>query len=177
MQRKSKRIGTRRRNLIIGIGLLFSCGLLAQLAPDRTVQTEALAPRVVVPTFTSTPSIMETPTAPTKTTPPSRLLIATDTSLPLPTDTPTAMPAPSRVIAADKSSGGMAFTCTGGCSEPPAGSNCVIKGNVNTGSGENIYHVPNGQFYDRTDIKTEEGDRWFCTPEEAVAAGFRASSR
>ncbi len=69
-----------------------------------------------------------------------------------------------------------AFTCVGGCAEPPPGSNCVIKGNVNS-SQEKIYHVPGGQFYERTDIKPEEGDRWFCTAEEAETAGFRASQR
>lgn len=42
---------------------------------------------------------------------------------------------------------------------------------------EKIYHVPGGQFYDRTDIKPEEGDRWFCTEDEARNAGFRASEK
>src|SRR5690606_36663822 len=72
-------------------------------------------------------------------------------------------------------SGGQAFTCIDGCAEPPDPA-CAIKGNVNS-SGEKIYHSPGGQFYDRTDIKPEEGDRWFCTSEEARQAGFRASQR
>ena len=67
------------------------------------------------------------------------------------------------------------FQCVGGCASPPDPS-CAIKGNVNS-SGEKIYHVPGGAFYNRTDIKPEEGDRWFCTEAEAQAAGFRRSLR
>jgi len=71
--------------------------------------------------------------------------------------------------------GSNAFTCIGGCATPPDPS-CAIKGNVNS-SGEKIYHTPGQRDYNRTDIKTEEGDRWFCTPEEAQAAGFRPAQR
>lgn len=67
------------------------------------------------------------------------------------------------------------FQCEGGCATAPD-SSCTIKGNVNS-SGERIYHVPGGSFYNRTDIKPEEGDRWFCTSAEAQAAGFRESAR
>lgn len=67
------------------------------------------------------------------------------------------------------------FQCVGGCATAPDPS-CAIKGNVNS-SGERIYHVPGGAFYNRTDIKPEEGDRWFCTEAEAQAAGFRRSER
>lgn len=91
--------------------------------------------------------------------------------------TATVMPViPTAVAAPSSETNENAFTCVGGCAEPPPGSSCVIKGNVNS-KQERIYHVPGGQFYERTDIKPEEGDRWFCTPEEAVAAGFRASER
>jgi uncharacterized protein YraI len=67
------------------------------------------------------------------------------------------------------------FQCAGGCATPPDPS-CAIKGNVNS-KGERIYHVPGGAFYNRTNIKPEEGDRWFCTTAEAQEAGFRPSSR
>lgn len=53
---------------------------------------------------------------------------------------------------------------------------CKIKGNVNS-KGEKIYHVPGGRYYDKTDITPSKGDRWFCTEQEAVNAGFRASKR
>lgn len=92
-----------------------------------------------------------------------------------PTDMPTSVPTPILVQATEASTD-RPFVCIGGCAEPPPGSTCVIKGNVNS-SGEKIYHLPGGQYYDRTDIKFEEGDRWFCTADEAITAGFRASER
>jgi micrococcal nuclease len=64
--------------------------------------------------------------------------------------------------------------CAGGCVTPPAG--CRIKGNINS-SGEKIYHVPGGKFYDNTVIEPEKGERWFCTETEAVEAGWRRSKQ
>lgn len=49
---------------------------------------------------------------------------------------------------------------------------CRIKGNIGSG-GERIYHVPGQPFYDRTRIDPSRGERWFCTEEEARAAGWR----
>jgi micrococcal nuclease len=68
----------------------------------------------------------------------------------------------------------VAAGCPAGCVERPAG--CDIKGNVSD-KGERIYHLPGGQFYDRTIIDPREGDRWFCSPAEAEANGFRRSKR
>lgn len=67
------------------------------------------------------------------------------------------------------------FQCNGGCAEPPDPS-CAIKGNVNS-KGDWIYHVPRSRSYNITTINFEEGDRWFCTIAEAVAAGFRAPNQ
>lgn len=53
---------------------------------------------------------------------------------------------------------------------------CKIKGNISS-TGERIYHVPGGQFYDRTQIDSVNGERWFCTEGEARAAGWRRSQR
>jgi endonuclease YncB( thermonuclease family) len=50
---------------------------------------------------------------------------------------------------------------------------CDIKGNI-SGSGR-IYHVPGGAHYARTTIDEGEGERWFCSPEQAEAAGWRAA--
>lgn len=103
------------------------------------------------------------------------------TENPAPVATPSSQPPPSSDNTGGSSSGtsggngGNAFQCVGGCATPPD-SSCAIKGNVNS-SGEKIYHVPGGASYDHTDIKPEEGDRWFCTTAEAQAAGFRASAR
>ena len=53
---------------------------------------------------------------------------------------------------------------------------CDIKGNI-SGSGKRIYHVRGGQYYARTRIDTSRGERWFCTEDEARAAGWRRSRR
>ncbi len=52
---------------------------------------------------------------------------------------------------------------------------CLIKGNISR-SGR-IYHVPGGQYYQRTRITTSKGERWFCSEAEARAAGWRRSRR
>jgi len=53
----------------------------------------------------------------------------------------------------------------------------VIKGNISLRTGEKIYHVPGGEYYDQTVIDEAKGERWFCTEAEAVAAGWRKSKR
>ena len=53
---------------------------------------------------------------------------------------------------------------------------CQIKGNISS-RGERIYHVPEGQFYERTKISPTKGERFFCSEAEAEAAGWRASQR
>ena len=68
----------------------------------------------------------------------------------------------------------VAAGCPAGCVERPVG--CDIKGNVND-KGERIYHLPGGQFYDKTSIDPRKGDRWFCSRAEAEANGFRPSKR
>ncbi len=52
--------------------------------------------------------------------------------------------------------------------------NCNIKGNVST-QGERIYHVPGQKYYNDTRISPSHGERWFCSEEEARAAGWRRS--
>jgi hypothetical protein len=51
----------------------------------------------------------------------------------------------------------------------------IIKGNVSYNSGEKIYHVPGQEYYSDTVINTQYGERWFCTEQEARAAGWRKS--
>ena len=53
---------------------------------------------------------------------------------------------------------------------------CTIKGNVNR-NGERIYHMENQRFYARIKMDKGSGRRWFCTPEEAEAAGWRKAVR
>jgi endonuclease YncB( thermonuclease family) len=52
---------------------------------------------------------------------------------------------------------------------------CIIKGNVNR-EGERIYHMPGGNSYAKINMDAP-GKRWFCTEEEAKAAGWRRASR
>lgn len=56
-------------------------------------------------------------------------------------------------------------------------SDCNIKGNISYNTGEKIYHLPEDQFYDVTEINEGKGEEWFCSEEEAVVAGFRRSER
>lgn len=51
-----------------------------------------------------------------------------------------------------------------------------IKGNISS-TGEKIYHVPGGQYYDKTTIEKSLGERCFSSEEEAISAGWRASLR
>jgi hypothetical protein len=48
---------------------------------------------------------------------------------------------------------------------------CTIKGNVNP-SGECIYHQPTSRWYAKIEMKISKGTRWFCSVEEAEAAGL-----
>ena len=52
---------------------------------------------------------------------------------------------------------------------------CPIKGFVRSQS--RFYAMPWSEDYERRNIKTVKGERWFCSEDEALAAGFRASSR
>jgi LysM repeat protein len=67
------------------------------------------------------------------------------------------------------------ISCAEGCTIPPD-SSCGIKADIES-NGARIYHLPNSAEYTKTLVNVEEGDRWFCTPEEAEAAGFRLPSR
>lgn len=58
-----------------------------------------------------------------------------------------------------------------GTSEP------VIKGNIDSRSGERTYHMPGSLLYSTTRVDEARGDRWFCTEEEALAGGWSKSKR
>lgn len=51
---------------------------------------------------------------------------------------------------------------------------CNIKGNISR-KGERVYHVPGQKYYAQTQISTGKGERWFCSEQEARAAGWRRS--
>jgi len=50
---------------------------------------------------------------------------------------------------------------------------CPIKGNINR-HNERIYHTPWSNDYAKTKIDIASGERWFCSEDEAIAAGWRA---
>ena len=51
----------------------------------------------------------------------------------------------------------------------------VIKGNVDSRTGDHIYHVPGGFFYSTTVVNAAEGDEWLCTEEQAIASRWKRS--
>ncbi|MFT3732193.1 MAG: thermonuclease family protein [Hyphomicrobium sp.] len=58
--------------------------------------------------------------------------------------------------------------------ETSAPSGCAIKGNVS--SRGRIYHMPWDPWYDSVSMAAGRGKRWFCSEQEAIAAGWRAAS-
>lgn len=55
---------------------------------------------------------------------------------------------------------------------PTSNQACDIKGNISS-SGERIYHTKDSPWYGRTKINEAQGERWFCSEQEAMAAGWR----
>jgi hypothetical protein len=54
---------------------------------------------------------------------------------------------------------------------------CLVKGNVSVESGRRIYHVVGMEDYGITKISPEKGERWFCTEQEAISAGWVRAPR
>lgn len=52
---------------------------------------------------------------------------------------------------------------------------CKIKGNISANG--RIFHMPGDAYYERTGIRTEIGERWFCTAQDAQAAGWVRAKR
>jgi micrococcal nuclease len=67
---------------------------------------------------------------------------------------------------------------SGDTTTPPTSSEhkCKIKGNIST-NGDKIFHLPGQQNYDKTQINEAAGERWFCSEEEAIQAGWRKAKR
>lgn len=60
---------------------------------------------------------------------------------------------------------------------PARGANgCTIKGNISS-KGVRIFHVAGQRDYDKTSIRTDKGERWFCSAADARKAGWRAAKR
>ena len=59
-------------------------------------------------------------------------------------------------------------------SKTPPSPDCSVKGNISYRTDERIY-LSGQQYYDRTEIDPNKGERWFRTEAEALAAGWRKS--
>lgn len=55
--------------------------------------------------------------------------------------------------------------------EATAPQGCAIKGNISANG--RIYHMPWSVWYDKVRIDPANGERWFCSEAEALAAGWR----
>jgi micrococcal nuclease len=53
---------------------------------------------------------------------------------------------------------------------------CVIKGNIDKATYEKFYHLPGCRHYDQVVIELDIGEQYFCTEEEAQAAGFKKAA-
>ena len=60
--------------------------------------------------------------------------------------------------------------------EQAAHGECLIKGNINSKGGR-LYHLPGSSGYGKTKIDTAKGERWFCSEDEARAAGWTTAKR
>jgi len=78
---------------------------------------------------------------------------------------------------AQENNRGLWSTCEGqNQTQQAASSQCPIKGNISS-AGEKIYHMPEQDFYEKTVIDENKGEKWFCTEAEATEAGWRKSKR
>jgi hypothetical protein len=137
--------------------------------PQPAVSASPVAPSVInaatvtrTGAATATISVTQTRTS-TDTATATRAASPIATSTPVPTATVTPN------VTAE------AIGCARGCTASQAG--CTIKGNISLESGERIYHVQGQQFYNATVIDASQGERWFCTEQEAVMNGWRRSLR
>lgn len=73
---------------------------------------------------------------------------------------------------APRSTAPTAAPSTSGVTAGLPSADCAIKGNI-SGNGR-IYHLPGSRDYERTGIDESRGERWFCSVDEAEAAGWRA---
>jgi len=78
-------------------------------------------------------------------------------------------PTPDRSAQAERRAGGAADSGSGASGRTGS---CRIKGNISDRG--RIYHVPGSRSYEQTVIDESRGERWFCSEQEAIAAGWRA---
>lgn len=54
--------------------------------------------------------------------------------------------------------------------------NCRIKGNISYPDKKKFYHKPGDRDYAKVEIFENEGERWFCSEQEAINAGWQAAN-
>ncbi len=59
------------------------------------------------------------------------------------------------------------------CRSSETADDCKIKGNIDKATYEKFYHLPDCLHYDEVIIEKDIGENYFCTEDEALAAGFR----
>ncbi len=62
-----------------------------------------------------------------------------------------------------------------GAEDAAAAGSCAVKGNISAAG--RVYHLPGQADYAATRIDPARGERWFCSAEEAEAAGWRPAAR
>lgn len=162
--------------------LLLSFLLVACTTPVPNSQTSNIIAEPSTKVFTPHAVLTIEPTA-AKTPTPARIsptpTKSKPSSTPKPTSLPTKVPKPTETaqstMLSDSNSPTQAQSaCPNGCASHQPG--CDIKGNINN-KGVKIYHMPHQAYYDQTKISPEKGERWFCTPAEAEANGWRPSKK
>jgi len=58
----------------------------------------------------------------------------------------------------------------------PIDLNCPIKGNIDSNTKKKFYHLPNCYHYKETIISLDLGEKFFCTEDEAILAGFKKAA-
>lgn len=54
--------------------------------------------------------------------------------------------------------------------------NCQIKGNIDQVTGTRSYYLPGQDRYSAIRIRPAEGEQWFCSEDQALAAGWQPAS-
>jgi endonuclease YncB( thermonuclease family) len=57
-------------------------------------------------------------------------------------------------------------------SPTPPSPACTIKGNIDKGTWDHLYHLPSCRHYNQIVLDTDMGEQFFCSEKEAKAAGF-----
>lgn len=157
---------------------IFGCLCLLTIILSGCASDQSSQEQISYPTRTQTPYITPTSIIPTYTltsTPYPPGFRPSDTRWPSQTPGPYQSPTYSAYIAPTSKGNTTSDGCPYGCTEHKAG--CDIKGNISFNTGEKIYHVPGGYYYDSTVINPAYGERWFCTEAEAIANGWRRSDK